>query len=48
MITGGERWQKFQMCHDCRNEEKYRKIYRYAVQIVRPNQFDAVVAGCLK
>ena len=49
MITGGgEEWQKFQMCRDCRNEEKYCKTDKDTVQIVRPNQFDAVVARCLK
>ena len=32
----------------CRNEEKYRKTDKDTVQIVRPNQFDAVVARCLK
>ena len=36
------------MCRDCRNEEKYRKTDKDTVQIVRPNQFDAVVARCLK
>ena len=36
------------MGRDCRNEEKYRKMCRDTMQIVKPNQFYAVVARCLK
>ena len=42
------REQKFQMCRDCWNEEKYHKIDKDTVQIVRPNQLSVVSAKCLK
>ncbi len=42
------RGQKFQMCRGCWNEEKYHKIDKDTVQIVRPNQLSVVFAKCLK
>ena len=38
---------RFQMCRDCWSEEKYHKISKDTVQIIRPNQVDVEYAKCL-
>ena len=39
---------RFQMCRGCWSREAFHRISRDSVQVIRPNQLDAVSAKCLK
>ena len=39
---------RFQMCRECWNRETFHRISEDYVQVVRPNQLDAVSAKCIK